>query len=110
MPGNAAVVMYLSLTINHCYGKRVTVFAVTIAADDSIKYQSFVYDSFLWENHKWYNKKQICNSCNIISIIGQNLDILFKTVIKSVVELTSILMVNWLRFRRRKSGLQNVCW
>ena len=43
------------LTINHCYGKRVTVFCVPIAADDSVKYQSFIYGSFVWEIHVMYN-------------------------------------------------------
>ena len=38
------------------YGKRVTVFAVTIAVGDSIKYQSFVYGSFVWEIHVRYDK------------------------------------------------------
>ena len=42
-------------TITHCYGKRVTVFTVPIAAGDSVKYQSFVYGSFVWEIHVRYN-------------------------------------------------------
>ena len=41
--------------ITRCYGKRVTVFAVTIAAGDIIKYQSFVYGSFVWGIHVRYN-------------------------------------------------------
>ena len=40
----------------HCYGKRVTVFAVAIAAGDIIKYQSFVYGSFVLGIHVRYNK------------------------------------------------------
>ena len=36
-------------TVTRCYGKRVTVFAVAIAAGDSVNYQSFVYGSFVWE-------------------------------------------------------------
>ena len=43
--------------ITRCYGKRVTVFAVSIAAGDIIKYQSFVYGSFVWEIHVRYNKR-----------------------------------------------------
>ena len=43
------------LTITRCYGKRVTVFTVPIAAGDSVKYQSFVYGSFVWEIHVRYN-------------------------------------------------------
>ena len=42
-------------TIIRCYGKRVTVFCVPIAAGDSVKYQSFVYGSFVWEIHMRYN-------------------------------------------------------
>ena len=42
--------------ITRCYGKRVTVFAVAIAADDIIKYQSFVYGRFVWEINVRYNK------------------------------------------------------
>ena len=42
-------------TITRCYGKRVTVFCVPIAAGDSVKYQSFVYGSFVWEIHMRYN-------------------------------------------------------
>ena len=42
--------------ITRCYGKRVTVFAVAIAAGDIIKYQSFVYGSFVWGIHIRYNK------------------------------------------------------
>ena len=42
-------------TINRCYGKRVTVLTVPIAAGDSVKYQSFVYGSFVWEIHVRYN-------------------------------------------------------
>ena len=41
--------------ITRCYGKRVTVFAVAIAAGDIIKYQSFVYGSFVWEILVRYN-------------------------------------------------------
>ena len=41
--------------ITRCYGKRVTVFAVTIAAGDIIKYLSFVYGSFVWGIHVRYN-------------------------------------------------------
>ena len=41
--------------ITRCYGKRVTVFAVAIAAGDIIKYQSFVYGSFVWGIHVRYN-------------------------------------------------------
>ena len=44
--------------ITRCYGKRVTVFIVAIAAGDIIKYQSFVYGSFVWEIHMRYNKLQ----------------------------------------------------
>ena len=43
------------LTINRCYGKRVKVFCVPIAAGDSVKYQSFFYGSFVWEIHVRYN-------------------------------------------------------
>ena len=42
--------------ITRCYGKRVTVFAVAIAAGDIIKYQSFVYGRFVWEINVRYNK------------------------------------------------------
>ena len=42
--------------ITRCYGIRVTVFAVAIAAGDIIKYQLFVYESFVWEIHVRYNK------------------------------------------------------
>ena len=42
--------------ITRCYGKRVTVFTVAIAAGDIIKYQWFVYGSFVWEIHVRYNK------------------------------------------------------
>ena len=44
------------LTITCCYGKQVTVFAVAIAAGDSVKYQSFFYGSFVLEIHVRYNK------------------------------------------------------
>ena len=44
--------------ITRCYGKRVTVFAVSIAAGDIIKYQSFVYGSFVWEIHVRYNNQK----------------------------------------------------
>ena len=40
-----------------CYGKRVTVFAVAIAAGDIIKYQPFVYGNFVWGIHVRYNNK-----------------------------------------------------
>ena len=43
--------------IIRCYGKRVTVFAVAIAAGDIMKYQLFVYGSFVWEIHVRYNKQ-----------------------------------------------------
>ena len=43
--------------ITRCYGKRMTVFAVAIAAGDIIKYQSFVYGSFVWGIHVRYNKR-----------------------------------------------------
>ena len=43
--------------ITRCYGKRVTVFAVAIAAGDIIKYQSFIYGSFVWEIHVRYNNR-----------------------------------------------------
>ena len=42
--------------ITRCYGERVTVFAVAIAAGDIIKYQLFVYGSFVWEINVRYNK------------------------------------------------------
>ena len=32
-----------------CYGKRVTVFAIAIAAGDIIKYKSFIFGSFVGE-------------------------------------------------------------
>ena len=41
--------------ITRCYGERVTVFAVAIAAGDIINYQSFVYGSFVWEINVRYN-------------------------------------------------------
>ena len=41
--------------IIRCYGKRVTVFAVAIAAGDIMKYQPFVYGSFVWGIHVRYN-------------------------------------------------------
>ena len=41
--------------ITPCYGKRVTVFAIAIAAGDIIKYQLFVYGSFVWGIHVRYN-------------------------------------------------------
>ena len=41
--------------ITRFYGKRVTVFAVAIAAGDIIKYHSFVYGSFVWEINVRYN-------------------------------------------------------
>ena len=43
--------------ITCCYGKQMTVFAVAIAAGDSVNYQSFVYGSFVWEMHVRYNNK-----------------------------------------------------
>ena len=46
-------------TITRCYGKRVTVFAVAIAAGDSVKDQSFVYGCFVWEIHVRYNKRKL---------------------------------------------------
>ena len=51
--------------ITHCYGKRVTVFAVAIAVDDIIKYQSFVYGSFVWRIHVRYNKTKYHLSLSI---------------------------------------------
>ena len=44
-------------TITRCYGKRVTVFPVAIAAGDRVKYQSFVYGCFVWEIQVRYNNK-----------------------------------------------------
>ena len=44
-------------TITRCYGKRVTVFVIAIAAGDSLKYQPLFYGSFvLGEIHVRYNK------------------------------------------------------
>ena len=45
------------LTITRCYGKRVTVFPIAIAAGDRVKYQLFVYGSFVWEIQVRYNNK-----------------------------------------------------
>ena len=49
------VTILIFYTITHCYGKPVTVLVVTIAAGDSLKYQSLVYGSFVWEIHVRYN-------------------------------------------------------
>ena len=49
---NGRLIFY---NITRCYGKRVTVFSVAIAAGDIIKYQSFVYGSFVWGIHVRYN-------------------------------------------------------
>ena len=48
--------------IIRCYGKRVTVFAIAIAADDIIKYQPFVYGSFGRGIHVRYNKQNYAYS------------------------------------------------
>ena len=50
--------------ITRCYGKRVTVFAVAIAAGDIIKYQPFVYGSFVWRIHVRYNNIEISTGYN----------------------------------------------
>ena len=41
-------------TITRCCGKREAVFAIAIAAGDSINYQSIVYGRFVWENRVRY--------------------------------------------------------
>ena len=56
--------------ITRCYGKRVTVFAVSIAAGDIIKYQSFVYGSYVWEIHVRYNKFTYSCSSGILCSEG----------------------------------------
>ena len=63
----------------------MTVFAVTIAAGDIIKYQALVYESFVWGIHVRYNNFDYYPSrqCNIYFIIpNRTLDpLLFSEVL-----------------------------
>ena len=57
-------------TITRFYGKRLTVFAVALAAGDSVKYQWLVYGSFVREIQVRYNKRiyQECEGHRLASI------------------------------------------
>ena len=50
----------------------MTVFAIAIAAEDSVKYQSFVYASFVWGIQVKYNKsKYVSDVAQSVSAIAE---------------------------------------
>ena len=50
----------------------MTVFAIAIAANDSVEYQSFVYGSFVWGIQVKYNKaKYVSDVAQSVSAIAE---------------------------------------